>query len=60
MDLEKLQQEVESLQKIDASQLSSDQLVELVNKLSSILDQSEQSLINTTLIEINKIDNNDE
>ena len=60
MDLEKLQQEIKSLQNIEASQMTPEQLTELVNKLSSLLDQSEESLINTTLIEVNKIENNDE
>jgi acyl-CoA reductase-like NAD-dependent aldehyde dehydrogenase len=54
MDLEKLKQEAEALQNIDATQFSPEQLAELVNKLSSILEQSEESLINTTLIELNK------
>ena len=60
MSLEKLKQEAEALQNIDASQMTPEQLTELVNKLSSLLDQSEESLINTTLIEVNKIENNDE
>ncbi len=60
MSLEKLKQEAEALQNIDASQMTPEQLTELVNKLSSLLNQSEESLINTTLIEVNKIENNDE
>jgi hypothetical protein len=60
MDLEKLKQEAETLQSINVSSLTPEQLTELVNKLSSLLDQSEESLINTTLIEVNKIENNDE
>ena len=59
MDLEKLQQEIKSLQNIEASQMTPEQLTELVNKLSSLLDQSEESLMNTTLIEENKTDNDE-
>ena len=54
MDLEKLKQEAEALQNIDPNQMTPEQLSALVDKLSSLLDQSEESLINTTLIEINK------
>jgi hypothetical protein len=54
MDLEKLKQEAEALQNIDVNQITPDQLTALVDKLSSLLEQSEQSLISTTLIEINK------
>jgi len=60
MNLEKLKQEAEALQNIDISNFTPEQLTELVDKLSSLLDQSEESLINTTLIEVNKIENNDE
>ena len=60
MDIEKLKQEAEALQKIDAANLTSEQLTELVDKLSSLLDQSEESLMNTTLIEVNKIENNED
>jgi hypothetical protein len=53
MSLEKLKQEAEALQSIDATQLTPEQLSELVERLSSLLEQSEESLINTTLIELN-------
>jgi hypothetical protein len=59
MNLEKLQQEAEALQKIDATKLTSEQLSEFIDKLASILDQSEESMINTTLLEINKTDNDE-
>ena len=60
MDLEKLQQEAEALRNIDASQMTPEQLAELVEKISSLLDQSEQSLINTTLLEINETQKQEE
>jgi hypothetical protein len=53
MDLEKLKQEAEALQVIDATSMTQEQLLELVDRLSSLLDQSEESLVNTSLIEIN-------
>ena len=56
MDLEKLKQEAEALQVIDATNMTQEQLLELVDRLSSLLDQSEESLVNTSLIEINKPD----
>jgi hypothetical protein len=59
MDLEKLKQEAEALQNIDVNQITPDQLTSLVDKLSSLLEQSEQSLISTTLLEINKTDNDE-
>jgi hypothetical protein len=59
MDLEKLQQEAEALQTVDASQMTPEQLAGLVDKLSSLLEQSEQSLLNNTLLEINKPENNE-
>jgi len=60
MDLEKLQQEAEALRNIDHSQMTPEQLAELVEKISSLLDQSEQSLINTTLLEINETQKQEE
>ena len=59
MSLEKLQQEAEALKQVDASQMTPEQLTEFVNKLSSLLEQSEQSLKNMTLIELNKTENNE-
>ena len=52
MNLEKLQQEAEALKQIDVSQLTPDQLSSLVEQLSSLLERSEESLINSTLIEV--------
>jgi hypothetical protein len=52
MDLEKLKQEAEALKDIDATQLSPEQLASLVEQLSSLLERSEESLINTALIDI--------
>jgi hypothetical protein len=60
MSLEKLKQEAEALQSIDATQLSPEQLSALVEQLSSLLERSEESLINTTLIDINTTPTNDE
>jgi acyl-CoA reductase-like NAD-dependent aldehyde dehydrogenase len=59
MNLDKLKQEAEALKNTDASQMTPDQLAEFINKLASLLDQSEQSLKNMTLIEINKPENNE-
>ena len=59
MNLEKLQQEVEALQKVETSKLTPEQLLEFVDKISLLLDQSEESLANTTLIELNKTDNDE-
>jgi hypothetical protein len=54
MSLEKLQQQAKELQALAATDLSTDQLSELLSKAMSLLEESEQSLINTTLIEINE------
>ena len=60
MDLEKLQQVLKVLQQTDTSNLTPEQLTELVNRLSTILDRSEHSLLETSLIELNKTeDKND-
>jgi hypothetical protein len=53
MNLEQLQQEAEKLKTIDPAALSPEQLSEFLEKLSGILSQSEESLINTSLIELN-------
>ena len=42
------------------SKLSPEKLSELLSQLSSLVDESEQSLINTTLIELNKPEINNE
>ena len=60
MDLEKLQQEAEALQNTDASQMTPEQLAALVDKLSSLLEQSEQSLLSTTLLEIQNQENDEQ
>ena len=60
MDLEKLQQEAEALQNTDASQMAPEQLAALVDKLSSLLEQSEQSLLSTTLLEIQNQENDEQ
>ena len=54
MNLEQIQKQLEDIQKTDMSKLSPEKLSELLNQLSSLVDESEQSLINTTLIELNK------
>ena len=59
MNLDQLQQEAENLKQVDVTKLSPDQLQQLVEKLSNILIQSEQSLIQSTLTEINKIENDE-
>ena len=59
MDLEQIKQYLEDIQKMDATQLDFKQLEELVDNLSSILDDSEKSLTNTTLLEIKKTENDD-
>ena len=60
MSLEKLQQQAKDLQYLAATDLSPDQLSELLSKAMSLLEESEQSLINTTLIEINENKTEDE
>ena len=60
MDLRKLLQELEAIQQMDTSTLSPEQLTELLNKISDIADQSEQSLLSTSLLEINKIEEENE
>lgn len=54
MNLEQIQKQLEDIQKLDMSALSPEKLSEVLAQLSSLVDESEQSLINTTLIEINK------
>jgi hypothetical protein len=60
MSLEKLQQEAEALQALSLTDLNPDQLSELLDKAMALLDESEQSLINTSLIEINENKNEDD
>ena len=60
MDLEKIQQEAEALKQINASQMTPEQLNEFFDRLASIIEKSEQSLINSTFIELQSQNNNDE
>jgi len=58
MNLDQLEQEAENLKSIDTSKLSVDQLQQMVNKLTSMLERSE-SLLSEIKIEDIKI-NKDE
>jgi hypothetical protein len=58
MNLDHLKQQVESLKSIPEAELSPEQLSELINKVTSILEQSEQLLI-TTAKTADKIENDD-
>ena len=58
MNLEQMQKQLEEIQQMDMTSLTSDQLAEVLNKLSTIMTQSEESLINTSLIELNTPENN--
>ena len=58
MDLEKLQQQAKELQALATTDLTPEQVSDLVNKAMSLLEESEQSLINTTLLEL-KTDENE-
>ena len=60
MDLEEMQKQLEDIQQMDISNLTPEQLTEVLNTLSTIMAKSEESLINTTLIEINQIENNND
>jgi hypothetical protein len=60
MNLEEMQKQLEDIQKMDISNLTPEQLTEVLNTLSTIMAKSEESLINTTLIEINQIENNND
>ena len=59
MNLEQIQKQLEDIQQMDMSNLSPEQLAEVLNTLSTIMAQSEESLINTSLIEINKPEENE-
>jgi hypothetical protein len=54
MSLEKLQQEVEELKNTDVSNFTPDQLNQLIERLGSLLEKSEQTLLNLSITEINK------
>ena len=45
MNLEQLQQEAENLKSIDAANLTPEQLTQLVEKLTSLMDASEAALL---------------
>jgi len=45
MNLEQLQQEAENLKSIDAASLTPEQLTQLVEKLTSLMDASEAALL---------------
>ncbi len=60
MSIDKLQQEAEQLQSIDAANLTPEQLTQLVEKLSKMMDESESSLAEIKLqLEQIKIETND-
>ena len=54
MSLEKLQQEAEELKNTDVSNFTPDQLNQLIERLGSLLEKSEQTLLNLSITEINK------
>jgi hypothetical protein len=58
MDLEKLQQQANELQALSTTDLTPEQLSDLLSKAMSLLEESEQSLINTTLLDL-KTDENE-
>ena len=60
MTLEQMQKQLEDIQQMDISNLTSEQLSEVLNTLSTIMAKSEETLINTTLIEINQTEENNE
>ena len=45
MNIEQLQQEAENLKSIDAANLTPEQLTQLVEKLTSLMDASEAALL---------------
>ena len=45
MNIEQLQQEAENLKSIDAANLTPEQIVKLVEKLTSLMDASESALL---------------
>ena len=59
MNLEQMQKQLEEIQQMDMSNLTSEQLSEVLEKISTIMNQSEESLISTSLIELNKTENED-
>jgi hypothetical protein len=60
MNLEEMQKQLEDIQQMDIASLTSEQLAEVLNRLSTIMVQSEESLINTSLIELNTPENDED
>jgi len=60
MNLEEMQKQLEDIQQMDIASLTSEQLAEVLNRLSTIMAQSEESLINTSLIELNTPENDED
>jgi len=60
MNLEEMQKQLEEIQQMDMASLTSEQLAEVLNRLSTIMAQSEESLINTSLIELNTPENDED
>ena len=59
MNLEQMQKQLEEIQQMDLANLPPEKLAEIISQLSGIVDKSEETLINTTLIEINQINENE-
>ena len=57
MTLEQMQKQLEEIQQMDMSNFTSEQLNEVMEKLTAIINQSEETLINTSLIELNTPEN---
>ena len=61
MNLEQMLKELEQIQQMDMSNLTPEQLTEVLDKLSGIVNQSEETIINQSLIDLNKSEeDNDE
>ena len=61
MNLEQMLKELEQIQQMDMSNLTPEQLTEVLDKLSGIVSQSEETIINQSLIDLNKSEeDNDE
>ena len=44
MNLEQLKQETDNLKQIDTTQLSTEQLLQLIDKISTLIDNGEQQI----------------
>jgi hypothetical protein len=53
LELEKLKKQAEALKDIDVSKLTTTEFEQLIEQVNKLVEQSEQSLLNTTLLEIN-------